>query len=71
MRALRRHHIARIKARVRRLFPGWEKTPRDIGVLAHTRVLCSGLCCGNRRKYEGLTIQELKYREGREQWDSI
>jgi hypothetical protein len=45
----------------------WWYSARN-GVFRKTRVLCSCIMCGNKRKWNGLTLQEirqyLKYREG-------
>lgn len=34
-----------------------------LGILRKTRKRCSCWMCGNRRKYEGLSIQELRQNE--------
>ncbi len=34
-----------------------------LGILRKTRKRCSCWMCGNRRQYEGLTIQELRQTE--------
>ena len=63
-RALRRHHLNRIKARERRkLLSSLERdyvTPVAIGRHAATPTLCSCNLCGNpRRHFGGVTKQEL------------
>ncbi|BCG50282.1 hypothetical protein [Ralstonia phage RP13] len=65
-RALRRHHMARIKKQV--LQHNWFKWldkkdyPHVQGKLAHTRCLCSCAMCGNERKYHGeITMQEKRH----------
>jgi len=59
-RALRRHHEQRIKQKIKDYYSGWPKTsPRATGMIATTRQLCSGPCCGNPRKhFKELTKQE-------------
>jgi len=31
-----------------------------VGITARTPHSCSGICCGNRRKYEGETLDEIR-----------
>ena len=57
-RGIRRHHIERLK-RKRSHYHGGITDPKDIGIVCATPQLCSCLCCGNRRRYEGETKQEL------------
>jgi hypothetical protein len=46
---------------VKKYYSGWAgKDPKKTGLVAHTKKLCSCLACGNRRKYEGETLQEKK-----------
>lgn len=60
-RALRRHHVARIKAKRSGYWGGYEKTSRQLGILAQTAAPCSCFACGNPRRYFGeLTITELR-----------
>lgn len=52
---------ARIKGRVKNLlhFSYSSKSDRTLGVLYHTRALCSCYMCGNPRKYDKeITLQE-------------
>ena len=64
-RGMRRHHEERVKARVRSYYGGHAAgDPRRIGMIAHTRRLCSCWMCGNPRKYwKQETIQESRARE--------
>jgi len=59
-RAIRRHHSQRMKARARRLFPGYPNAARNADHLA----VCSCWMCGNSRHHikgmERLTIQERR-----------
>jgi len=61
-RAVRRHHIARLK-RTRKNY-WWPdrsgNTPRQLGMLTQTPAICSCDMCGSQRKYEGRTLQELR-----------
>lgn len=60
-RAERRHQEERIKRKVAAYYSGWPATnPRFLGKVAHSRALCSGMCCGNRRRYEGERISEKR-----------
>jgi hypothetical protein len=60
-RALRRHHLERMKRKVADYYLGYAKgNPRLIGRLAHTRTICSCPMCGNpRRHFKIKTRQEL------------
>lgn len=67
-RALRRHHAVRLK-HVRKSYWGriWGSayyeplTERQLGMLLSTTHLCSGVCCGNPRRWLGeRTIQEQR-----------
>ena len=62
-RALRRHHIARLK-RARRFYfwLDWTENPVALGRLVHTATPCSCYMCGNPRKYFlELTVQERRW----------
>jgi hypothetical protein len=68
-RALRRFHLERWKKRVKGYWrfkyhsptePPYIPTSEEVGVVANTKTFCSRYCCGNRRKYEGRSLQELK-----------
>lgn len=51
-RALRRHHMERMKQKATRLYGGYAAgRPKSIGRLANTRVPCSCYMCGNPRKH--------------------
>jgi hypothetical protein len=51
-RAIRRHHEERMKRRVQKYYSGAHRgDPRRIGILAHSRQLCSCFMCGNPRKW--------------------
>lgn len=61
-RAIRRHHLARVK-RARRFFFGRNLTNEAaiLGKLAHTATPCSCFMCGNPRRYFlELTMQERR-----------
>ncbi len=67
-RALRRHHLARIKHKRQNYSGGYIKSlppaeqARRLGVIAHTAALCSCWMCGNPRRYgDGPTIQERRF----------
>lgn len=61
-RALRRHHDQRIKQKVKSYHSGVHKDdPRNIGIIARTRQLCSALCCGNPRRHKKMVIGETVY----------
>ncbi len=52
LRAIRRHHELRIKQRVKEYYSGAHRgDPRRIGIIAHSRQLCSCFMCGNPRKW--------------------
>jgi hypothetical protein len=61
-RAIRRHHEERVKARVRKYYGGMGiGSPRQTGIIAHTRSLCSCWMCGNpRRHLKEVTVQEMR-----------
>lgn len=66
--AIRRHHVERIKQKVRKMLRFWpperEVTDKEVGFLANTRCPCSKECCGNPRRYFGeLTRQEIRTNE--------
>lgn len=68
-RALRRHHEGRIKRKIARqyfVYRGmfdnrlWSEPQRLEEQLLQARTLCSGFCCGNRRRWEGASHGERK-----------
>ena len=66
-RALRRFYAGRWKTRAKRRVLRWswitadgERFHRLIGIGAKSRKPCSNYCCGNRRKFEGRSLQERK-----------
>ncbi|RIX45692.1 MAG: hypothetical protein D3M94_12810 [Rhodocyclales bacterium GT-UBC] len=61
-RALRRHHVARLK-KSRRWYYGTDlwQSAKDIGRATHTPQQCSCWMCGNQRKHFGVSIQELRW----------
>lgn len=67
-RSLRRHHLARAKAK-RRYHWGRDLTeqPKHLGIAARTPKNCSCWICGNQRQHMGATIQEQKADTVREQ----
>lgn len=52
-RAERIHQDQRIKRKVSHYRTAGDRSPRAIGMAAHTRCLCSCWMCGNPRRYEG------------------
>jgi len=56
-RALRRHHLRRLKRNVRAYYCGWAERSLNaaqiVGLLANTRTVCSCWMCGNPRRYFG------------------
>jgi hypothetical protein len=64
-RALRRHHLARMKRRVAGYHGGYAReNPRHIGKIAHARKMCSCPMCGNPRRLGELTLQERRGASG-------
>lgn len=64
-RALRRHHATRLK-KARQFYWGRDThnplTARQKGILLNTAHMCSGMCCGNPRKWFGeLSMQERRW----------
>ncbi len=61
-RALRRHHLLRLK-KARRWYYGRDLwlSPEEIGKVVRSARLCSCWMCGNRRKYFGLSVQERRW----------
>lgn len=75
-RAQRRHLRQRAKDRVERRYKLWKwsafSNPRTIGIGAKTRKVCSSYCCGTRRKFDGMTLQECRdYQEYLEQLEDL
>ncbi len=71
-RALRRHHVARLK-KARRYFHGQDlaEHPGRLGKAVHTAAACSCYMCGNPRKYFGeRTISELGAQQAELQVDA-
>jgi len=72
IRAMRRHHVERLKAKWKRIARMEQAVQQDanidtalkdrmLGMFVHTRRLCSCWMCGNPRKHTGLrTLQERK-----------
>jgi len=72
--AIRRHHMERIKQKVRKMLrwrlPEREVIDKQVGILTNTRCPCSRECCGNpRRHFEELTRQEIRANEENEEED--
>ena len=61
-RAYRRAKLALLKRRVASYYGGYARgNAHHIGMLARTRTLCSGPCCGNPRRHTGeRTVQERR-----------
>lgn len=77
-RAERRHLQKRAKQRVKRRlrdirwFVWYDDLPRVLGKGAKTRKVCSGYCCGARRRWDGMTLQERRgYQDYLEQLEDI
>ena len=61
-RALRRHHLARLKrvrAKYRHAYAN--VSPRVLGIVVTTPCICSCYMCGNVRKFHGRSIQEKRH----------
>ena len=63
--AYKRHQLTRRKRQVRAMIRTWapmygveEFSEEWIARRASTRHPCSGICCNNKRQYEGPTIKE-------------
>lgn len=76
-RAVRRHHVARLK-NTRKHYWGFghviiqdktwggeigtrgrnEMTPKQLGTVIQNPTVCSGGCCGNERKWQGMSLKE-------------
>ncbi len=65
-RDFRRHHLQRKKDNIKH-WNWWNmeylKDPRVMGIHARTPKRCSCDICGNMRKWEGKTYQEVKYND--------
>jgi len=59
-KAIRRHHIERLKVK-RKQYWGGNNNPKRLGILNNTPKNCSCIGCGNERKYDGETRQELRH----------
>ena len=57
-RSVRRHHRLRLKRKRAGYWGKWQKSARQLGVLASTPTPCSCWMCRNRRKTYGPTLQE-------------
>lgn len=59
----RRHQEFKKKEWVRRKWADWfgnDMPDKLVGITARTPHACSAICCGNRRRYEGRTLDEIK-----------
>ncbi len=59
----RRHQESKKKKWVRKKWSDWfghDMPDKLVGITAKTPHPCSGICCGNRRKYEGKTLDEIR-----------
>jgi hypothetical protein len=68
-RAIRRHHLARIKMKVAHYYGGWMKSypqsGKAIGKAARAKAPCSCWMCGNPRKFSNQeTLQEWRNEYG-------
>lgn len=60
-RAIRRHHIARLKRNRSDYWAGYAKSSKRIsGIVVNTPHPCSGHLCSNPRKISGGTMQEKR-----------
>ena len=61
-RALRRHHIARLKARHKRehYWGDSNTTPQRVGKRLATPCVCSCMMCGHARTWFGVTLAERR-----------
>lgn len=57
-RALRRHHLARMKARAIRVY--YFHSPEQAIKYANHLQVCSCYGCGNQRRHSGPSLQELR-----------
>lgn len=66
-RAIRRHHVARLKKTRAHyfVFNWWDNTGKRLGVISQYPKKCSCPMCGNPRKYDKqkLTMQEQRHRD--------
>lgn len=63
-RAIRRHHVERIKKKRNKYWSWDDKDPRRLGMLVHTPAMCSCWMCGNERKYfKNRTVDEISFDE--------
>jgi hypothetical protein len=74
-RAARRHHLSRLKQKVRDYYGGWsnnaDRKERVLGILAHTRTVCSCWMCGNPRRYQHeLSFPELRLHGRPRRWSN-
>ncbi|WP_305823747.1 hypothetical protein [Massilia brevitalea] len=62
LRAIRRHHAARLK-KARRSYSGRydPADPRLAGLVLHTPKCCSCWMCGHARRHSGRTLAELRH----------
>ena len=63
-RAVRRQEASKALARAVRVLRSQGRSPEDVerfaAKVAGCPCGCSGPCCGNRRRYDGPTVQELR-----------
>lgn len=57
-RALRRHHLRRMKEKAKRVY--YFSSPENAIKLANHLAHCSCLGCGNQRQYYGKSLSELR-----------
>lgn len=58
-RAIRRHHLARLKAKRKIYWNGYASTDKiNMGICVITPCRCSCWGCGNQRKYQGISLKE-------------
>lgn len=74
-RAIRRHHIARLKYTRRKYFTAdwWNNDAKRMGKIVQYPKMCSCIMCGNERKWFGhRTLDELRgfdiLKDGLEDW---
>lgn len=62
-RAFRIHQEAKKKRKIKKKFSHWfgeYMSDRRVGMFAKTPKMCSCFMCGNRRKHQGPTLQEIR-----------
>lgn len=61
-RALRRHHVRRLKLKRAHYVMASAGDPKALGMVSRTACMCSCWICGHRRYYHGPSMQERRAR---------